>query len=293
MDNMNSDGAQLDIPPSSAPLYSAPAVPSDEPDEIRAIWGTTVNLAETMKLFREFLRGFKPKYRAAHDREVGRRSHAFASPEEGEILLYENYLRRMRQTGETNLNLDMVNLVSYPPCRKLHTQLVKYPQEVIPAMDQVLKDLMLEIADMDQQAGVDDMVGDLGDAEVAEIMGRVYKVRPYGLAAVNMRELNPSGEALVVHIILSTSIQNCPRYRQTRVYKRLGDPCHSRHTGHESSILQVSCMLAHRTGRDRPWKDRRTGALSSRCLWFRGHNVTHTQQMRICGSSGHTPARDA
>ncbi|KAF8350874.1 cell division control protein 54 [Amanita rubescens] len=192
LDNMNSDGAQLDIPPSSAPLYSAPAVPSDEPDEIRAIWGTTVNLAETMKLFREFLRGFKPKYRAAHDREVGRRSHAFASPEEGEILLYENYLRRMRQTGETNLNLDMINLLSYPPCRKLHNQLVKYPQEVIPAMDQVLKDLMLEIADMDQQVGADDMVGELGDAEVAEIIGRVYKVRPYGLAAVNMRELNPS-----------------------------------------------------------------------------------------------------
>ena len=274
---MNSDGAQLEIPPSSAPLYSAPAVPSDEPDEIRAIWGTTVNLAETMKLFREFLRGFKPKYRAAHDREVGRRSHAFASPEEGEILLYENYIRRMRQTGETNLNLDMINLLSYPTCRKLHNQLVKYPQEVIPAMDQVLKDLMLEIADMDQQAGADDMVGELGDAEVAEIMGRVYKVRPYGLAAVNMRELNPSGEALAM--ILSTRIQNCPRYRQTRVHKGLGDSCHSRHTGHESSILQVSYMLAHGTSRDRPWKDRRAGALSSRCLRFRGHNVTHTQQM--------------
>jgi DNA replication licensing factor MCM4 len=202
LDNLNSDGAHLDIPQSSAPLFSAPAAPSDEPDEIRAIWGTTVNLAETMKLFREFLRGFKPKYRAAHDREVGRRSHAFASPEEGEVLQYENYLRRMRQTGETNLNLDMANLFSYPPCRKLHNQLVKYPQEVIPAMDQVLKDLMLEIADMDQQAGTDDMLGELGDAEVAEIMGRVYKVRPFGLTAVNMRELNPSGEALVFCIFL-------------------------------------------------------------------------------------------
>ena len=200
LDTMHSDGAHLDIPQSSAPLLSAPAAPSDEPDEIRAIWGTTVNLAETMKLFREFLRGFKPKYRAAHDREVGRRSHAFTSPEQGEVLLYENYLRRMRQTGETNLNLDMANLFSYPPCRKLHNQLVKYPQEVIPAMDQVLKDLMLEIADMDQQAGTDDMLGELGDAEVAEIMGRVYKVRPFGLTAVNMRELNPSGEALVFYI---------------------------------------------------------------------------------------------
>ncbi|KAF8630419.1 hypothetical protein AX15_002969 [Amanita polypyramis BW_CC] len=191
-DNINSDGVQLDIPQSSAPSLSAPVVPSDEPDEIRAIWGTTVNLAETMKLFRDFLKGFKPKYRAAHDRETGRRMQAFASPEEGELLLYENYLRRMRQTGETNLNLDMANLFSYPLCRKLHSQLVKYPQEVIPAMDQVLKDLMLEIADMDQQAKAEDMLGELGEAEIAEIMGRVYKVRPFGLPAVNMRELNPS-----------------------------------------------------------------------------------------------------
>ena len=193
LDKLDSDGAQLDIPQSSAPPLSAPVVPSDEPDEIRAIWGTTVNLAETMKLFRDFLKCFKPKYRAAHDRETGRRTQALASPEEGEVLLYENYLRRMRQTGDTNLSLDMVNLFSYPPCRKLYSQLVKYPQEVIPAMDQVLKDLMLEIADMDQQAGTDDMLGELGEAEIAEIMGRVYKVRPFGLPAVNMRELNPSG----------------------------------------------------------------------------------------------------
>ncbi|KAF8624729.1 hypothetical protein AX17_007060 [Amanita inopinata Kibby_2008] len=191
-DNMNSDATHLDLPQSSAPMLSAPVAPSDEPDEIRAIWGTTVNLAETMKLFREFLKGFKLKYRVAHDRDLGRRTRILRTPEEGEVLLYENYLRRMRQTGETNLNLDMANLLSYPLCRKLHGQLVRYPQEVIPAMDQVLKDLMLEIADMDQQVGVDGMVGEAGDEEIAEIMGRVYKVRPFGLPPVNMRELNPS-----------------------------------------------------------------------------------------------------
>ncbi|PFH50834.1 hypothetical protein AMATHDRAFT_3571 [Amanita thiersii Skay4041] len=191
VDHLNSD-APIDIPQSSAPLLSAPAAPSDEPDEIRAIWGTTVNLAETMKLFRDFLKGFKPKYRVAYDREHGRRTRAFGTPEEAEVLLYEIYLRRMRQTGESNLNLDMVNLLSYPPCRKLHNQLVKYPQEVIPAMDQVLKDLMLEIADVDQQVGMEGMEGQAGDEEIAEIMGRVYKVRPFGLPAVNMRELNPT-----------------------------------------------------------------------------------------------------
>jgi DNA replication licensing factor MCM4 len=146
-----------------------------------------------MKLFRDFLKGFKPKYRAAHDRELGLLTRIFTTPEEGEVLLYETYMRRMRQTGDTNLNLDMTNLLAYPPSKKLHSQLFKYPQEVIPAMDQVLKDLMLEIADMDQLAGMEGMEGVDGEEEIADIMGRVYKVRPFGLPSVNMRELNPTG----------------------------------------------------------------------------------------------------
>jgi DNA replication licensing factor MCM4 len=77
--------------------------------------------------------------------------------------------------------------------QKLFAQLQKYPQEVVPAMDPILKDLMLELADEDQQVGMDAMQGDQGDEEIADIMGKVYKVRPFGLTAVNMRDLNPSG----------------------------------------------------------------------------------------------------
>jgi len=174
-------------------MFSAPAAPSeDEPDEIRAIWGTTVNLGETMKTFREFLRGFKIKYRINHDREQGKH-RTLGSPQEGEVVLYEQYLRRMRQTGETNLNLDMVNLLAYPPSKKLYIQLAKYPQEVVPAMDQVLKDLMLELAEQDQNDGFDGMSGAQGEEEIAEIMTKVYKIRPFGIEPVNMRELNPTG----------------------------------------------------------------------------------------------------
>jgi DNA replication licensing factor MCM4 len=215
------------MPPSSAPLLSAPAQPSDEPDEIRAIWGTTVNLAETMKLFRDFLRGFKLKYRVAHDRELGLRSRVLATPEEGEALLYETYMRQLRQTGETNLNLDMINLLAYPPCKKLFAQLVKYPQEVVPAMDQVLKDLVLETADMDQQAGMHGMQGTEGDEEIADIMGKVYKVRPFGMDAANMRELNPTGKLRYRISTIPTVLNQLlvHRYRQTCLYQR------SRHSG--------------------------------------------------------------
>jgi len=181
-----------------------------------------------MKLFKDFFKGFKPKYRVSYDRELGLKTRGFSSPEEGEVILYEGYLRRMRQTGETNLNLDVTNLLAYPPSKKLHSQLVKYPQEVIPAMDQVLKDMMLEIADLDQLEGMEGMQGDEAEAEIAEIMGRIYKVRPFGLSSVNMRNLNPTG-------MLSCSIHDCNltdflRHGQARVHQRTGYPSHSCHS---------------------------------------------------------------
>ncbi len=195
-DDLNSDGTHLSIPASSAPDLSIPAEPTDEPDEIRAIWGTTVNLEETMNTFKEFLRGFKVKYRVAHDRERGLRTRAMSSPAEGEEILYESYLRTMRRTGQNNLNLDMVNLLAYPPSRKLHGQLVKYPQEVVPAMDTALKDVMSELLEEDRLNGDVELQGEEGDREMANINTGVFKIRPFGLPAVNLRDLNPTGQSI-------------------------------------------------------------------------------------------------
>ncbi|KAF7301490.1 DNA helicase [Mycena indigotica] len=183
----------IGAPGSGLPL-SAPNVTSDGPDEIRAVWGTTVNLSETMKLFRDFLIGFKPKYRHAYARSLNLPTKPFANPADGEALLYETYLRQMRQTGETNLNLDVVNLLAYPQAKKLHNQLIKYPQEIVPVMDQVLKNVMLDLAEEDRRAGVDGMEGAQGMEEISEIMNKIYKIRPFGLPSVNMRELNPTGK---------------------------------------------------------------------------------------------------
>lgn len=146
-----------------------------------------------MKLFGDFIRSFKVKYRVQYDRSIGKPSSVLIAAEDGEVALYERYLRRMRQTGETNLSLDMLNLSAYPPSKKLFSQLQKYPQEIIPAMDQTLKDVMLELAEQDQQAGMVGMTGNEGNQEIADIIGKVYKVRPFNLEAGNMRELNPSG----------------------------------------------------------------------------------------------------
>lgn len=185
--------------PSSAPaesnrdLNSLPSAAAESEDLARVIWGTNVSLSESMASFSNFLRSFKPKYRAAYDRERDIVIPATSSFQEGERILYEDLLRKMRESGQTNLNLDVVNLQAYPPTRKLHTQLVKYPQEIIPVMDQVLKDLMIALAEEDASAGVEGMVGDEGEDELNDIMGKVYKIRPWGGEVCNMRDLNPTG----------------------------------------------------------------------------------------------------
>ncbi|CAK5262622.1 unnamed protein product [Mycena citricolor] len=172
-------------PPSSAiggpPSLSIQHATTDEPAEIRAIWGTTVNLTETMKLFREFLEGFKPKYRRVYSQALGLPTQPF-SKREMERFFYA------------------VNLLAYPNSKRLHNLLVKYPQEVIPVMDQVLKDTILDVAYRDQADGFEDMEGDQGETEIGDLMNRVFKVRPYGLDSVNMRELNPTDTDKLVAI---------------------------------------------------------------------------------------------
>jgi hypothetical protein len=99
-------------------------------------------------------------------------------------------------------------------------------------MDQVLKDLMLEIADMDQQAGMQGMQGVQAEEEIADIMGKIYKVRPFGMKAVNMRELNPTG--MLLSLMSSTSSKThvglTRRHGQARVHQGARNPGNSRHS---------------------------------------------------------------
>ena len=96
----------------------------------------------------------------------------------------------MRLTNQTNLNLRISDLAAYPPSKKLALQLVRYPQEMVPIMDQVIKDTMLELAEDDVHASDVDAV-QLRE-QIAIIESSLYKVRPYGGPSTNMRDLNPS-----------------------------------------------------------------------------------------------------
>jgi DNA replication licensing factor MCM4 len=170
-----------------------------------------------MNDFRAFLGGFKIKYRTQYNRELSAsivEAGGLAPPqmalydgvsiERGEVVLYEGYLKQLRETGETNLNLDATNLLAYPTTKRLYHQLINYPQEVIPIMDQVLRDIMVESVDEEFEAAqnrlAEGLIGEIElkqiEAEVREVENRVFKVRPFaGERTVNMRDLNPGGES--------------------------------------------------------------------------------------------------
>jgi len=159
----------------SALFQSDQVVPEEELDDPRrAIWGTNVNLSGAMQLFSQFLRGYKNA--------------------EG-IRIYEQFARRMRRTGETNLNLDTNHLKAHKSTTRLHGQLMRFPQEIVPMMDVVLKDFVTGIAEQDKSNGVAELQGRQGEEELRTLHAATFKVRPFGEKAMNMRDLNPGGQS--------------------------------------------------------------------------------------------------
>ncbi|KAI5308226.1 hypothetical protein KEM55_006243, partial [Ascosphaera atra] len=185
----------------------------------RIIWGTNISIQDSMSAFKNFLYNYARKYRMWADGMTEEETRDLGSiVEERE---YINMLDYMRQLGVTTLNLDIRNLKAYPATLKLWHQVQAYPQEIIPIMDQTVKDVMLDLAlkEMDSlraqasqrrptrardsssmppgpssEAGVEPRDS---QAEIpnlyAEIEGKTYKVMPFGMdKTVNMRDLDPA-----------------------------------------------------------------------------------------------------
>ena len=60
---------------------------------------------------------------------------------------YVEMLQNMRHLGVQGLNLDVRNLKAFPLTVKLWHQLQAYPHEVIPLMDQCVKDVIVDQAE--------------------------------------------------------------------------------------------------------------------------------------------------
>lgn len=194
----------------------------------RIIWGTNISIQDSMNSFKSFLYSFEKKYRMWADGASEDETHLLGDLAKEKV--YITMLNDMRRLGVTGLNLDIRNLKAYPPTLKLWHQVQQYPQEIIPIMDQTVKDVMLELAanEMDTlrtqtrqhsestariressplnlapSSEFPNPTSDLGHEEdrieipnlYAEIEAKTYKVLPFGLdKTVNMRDLNPNGK---------------------------------------------------------------------------------------------------
>lgn len=179
----------------------------------RVIWGTNISIQDSMSAFKQFLYSFASKYRLWADG---------ASEEETRILgeaadrrEYIQMLNDMRRLGMTTFNLDARNLKAYPQTLKLWHQLSAYPQEIIPLMDQTVKDVMVELAINEMDAlrksraprGQSILTSDgvVQPTDEPDLIGEVeavsYKVLPFGLdETVNMRDLDPADMDKLVSI---------------------------------------------------------------------------------------------
>ncbi|PLB48968.1 putative DNA replication licensing factor Mcm4 [Aspergillus steynii IBT 23096] len=193
----------------------------------RVIWGTNISIQDSMSAFKNFIHDFATKYRlwaeGATEDETRRMGEAAETKE------YMNTLETMRQLGVTSINLDVKNLKSYPSTLKLWHQLHAFPQEIIPLMDQAIKDVMVELAikeierlrtksqrnqvhsrDLSSAPAVpsSDAMSETGrmpPTEIPDLVGEVetktFKVLPFGLdSSVNMRELDPADMDQLVSI---------------------------------------------------------------------------------------------
>lgn len=188
----------------------------------RVIWGTNISIQDSMSAFKNFLYNFAKKYRLWADGATEEETRAMgAAADEREYIVMMN---DMRQLGVTGLNLDVRNLSAYPSTAKLWHQLHAYPQEIIPLMDQTVKDVMVELAlkEMEnlraqgrnnrgnQRSRVDSSAPPNPSSEsgneaarpsqpdipdlLEEVETKTFKVLPFGLEkSVNMRDLDPAG----------------------------------------------------------------------------------------------------
>lgn len=187
------------------------------------VWGTTISLSDGLNSFRDFLHNFTLKYRMYGDgmTEEEVRESPFA-----DTKVHWETVERMLMLGETRFYLDMRDMNLYPPTKKMWHQLQNYPHEIIPILDQALKDCLMEAAHAEDQRNrpSQSTTGQTGPsqtpqssepvfpssdrpeepptprARVAEsledqVAAQLYFVRPYGLEkSTNLRDLNPSGK---------------------------------------------------------------------------------------------------
>lgn len=224
-----------EVPGSDAPSFSNRDPNTSEADALGGtdnalVWGTTISVRDNLLIFRDFLRNFTLKYRLYRD---GVSDEEIRDLPLAETKIYMEAMQNMLLLGEERLYLDIRDLSLYPPTKKMYHQLLAYPVDMLPILDQALKDSMNELAVAEDnknrsQTGASASHPSNGPRESSEpvfpssdrpdegltpvtpatprpqerqptledqIESMVFYVRPFGIEeATNMRDLNPSGK---------------------------------------------------------------------------------------------------
>lgn len=225
------------MPGSDAPSFSHRDPNTSEADALGGtdnalVWGTTISVNDSLRVFREFLRNFTLKYRLYRDGLTDEEVHE--SPF-SDTKVYAEALDNMLVLGEERLSLDLRDLSLYPPTKKLYQQTLVYPVDIMPIMDQALRDCMHELAvaedikNRSQSRSVQQSQNNRESSEPVfpssdrpdepatprpqgqqnipsmeeQVKHMTYYCRPYGLEkSTNMRDLNPSGELPSQYLIV-------------------------------------------------------------------------------------------
>lgn len=198
------------------------------------VWGTNISVIDASKTFEGFLRNFTKKYRMWAD---GMTVAETQEDETSESKVYIDKMKDLLELAHSSLHIDFMDLKAYPPTLKLHHQAQAYPQEMIPLMDQVVHNIMVQLAEEEvkreraaesqstnglsqaHQIPSSDMPipsSDRGDMEttpgptqptqsrkkrdiLAEVDEAKYKVRLFGIEkTINLRDLDPSGRSMTI-----------------------------------------------------------------------------------------------
>lgn len=184
------------------------------------VWGTDVNVNDSMAAIKDFFLNYKKKYRMLADGDI-LDTQTLSEDHAAHQKEYVDMMNLMLDLGVTSLNLDLRNLKAYPKTIKVWHQIQNFPAEIVPIFDAVIKDVMIDLAEQrarqrpsqtaasrardgssvppqpsseantpapqQQPEPIDDFEDLVTDVEKS-----TYKVRPFGLdKTINLRELNP------------------------------------------------------------------------------------------------------
>ena len=113
------------------------------PDRQEAmIWGTDINVNAAMENFRDFIRNFREAVG-----EPGEDSDDDDDEVQQPMAPYMQLLHEIQRSSVYSIDINCRHLWNHLRTRELYTQLLHYPQDVVPIMDLVVTQEFIELFD--------------------------------------------------------------------------------------------------------------------------------------------------